>query len=110
MRSCGKCKFEGRPRAAPSAACVLAFGRTRMDGDDGILPHMAALAGGKTVARASAYCKRCRASTWLCEEQAAGLDAAANALVTRTVHELEAEARRGARLAYPSAESLLAQL
>jgi len=77
MRSCGKCKFEGRPRAAPSAACVLAFGRTRMDGDDGILPHMAALAGGKTVARASAYCKRCRASTWLCEEQAAGLDAAA---------------------------------
>ena len=79
MRACGECEFEGRPRAAPSAACVLVFGRTRMDGDEGILRHMAALARSQTVARASAYCKRCRVLTWLCKEQAAegGLDAAA---------------------------------
>lgn len=77
MRSCGECEFQGRPRAAPSAACVLVFGRTRMDGDEGILRHMAALARSQTVARASAYCKRCRVLTWLCEEQAADLDAAA---------------------------------
>ncbi len=79
MRACGECEFQGRPRAAPSAACVLVFGRTRMDGDEGILRHMAALARSQTVARASAYCKRCRVLTWLCEEQAAerGLDAAA---------------------------------
>lgn len=76
MRKCGACQHRGAPSAPPSAACVVAYARTSMDGDAGILQHIAGLAASKTVPRASAYCKACRANTWLCQESSE-LDAAA---------------------------------
>lgn len=76
MRKCGACQHRDAPSAPPSAACVVAFARTSMDGNDGILQNITGLAASKTVPGASAYCKACRANTWLCQESG-GLDAAA---------------------------------
>jgi hypothetical protein len=71
MRGCGVCRFGGfaEPRGcAPSAACVLVSGGTRLEGALGILAGIEAAAAGKHVGLASAYCKRCRRITWLCRE------------------------------------------
>lgn len=72
MRKCGVCVFGGRglPRAAPSAACVLASSRDRLGGAQGALALMEDTAAEKPVGSASAYCTRCRRITWLCREDA----------------------------------------
>jgi hypothetical protein len=64
-------------RAAPSAACVLAFSRSRMEGPDGVLELIEGMTGGEAVPMASAYCKACRRTTWLCS---ADLDLSAAAV------------------------------
>ena len=88
MRSCGACRHAHKHQSAQhahkhqsaqhahkhqspeaTAACVLVFSRNNMHGADGILEHVAALANTKIVPKASAYCKVCRANTWLCMQE-----------------------------------------
>jgi Fe-S-cluster-containing dehydrogenase component len=69
VRKCGVCAHRNsRVSDAPSAACVVAFARKNMDGADGVLAHIVALAATKVMPRASSYCMTCRACTWLCDE------------------------------------------
>lgn len=70
MRKCGVCVFGGRgqKRGPPSAACVLVFSCASMEGPGGVLAQVKELAADKPIAMASAYCKTCRAITWLCRE------------------------------------------
>ena len=78
MRKCAVCVHGTKlPRAAPSAACVLAFSRSRMEGPGGVLEHIASMTAEEAVPMASAYCKACRRTTWLCTE---GLDLSAAAV------------------------------
>lgn len=89
-RECGPCHFGLAPAAgggpsgalpagalaAPSAAAVLAFGCTAFAGSAGILEQVARTAGAAQIHSASAYCERCRQTTWICDPDAASLDAA----------------------------------
>jgi len=69
-RQCGVCRY-GDSRLAegslgePSAACVLAFSCKAFHGRDGILARMEAMSVESHVPLASAYCMKCRRSTWL---------------------------------------------
>lgn len=85
-RACGLCRFGlapdaagaagAAPSAAPSAAAVLVFGRTTFAGREGILAQVASDAAARQLDSASAYCEVCRETTWLCDADAACLDAA----------------------------------
>jgi len=55
---------------------VLAFGCTAFAGSAGILEQVARTAGAAQIHSASAYCERCRQTTWICDPDAASLDAA----------------------------------
>jgi len=68
MRKCGVCVHRSSRKDTPSAACVVAFSRKNIDGADGVLAHIAALAATKAMPRASSYCMACRECTWLCDE------------------------------------------
>ena len=121
-RVCGACRFGRAPApagpcgrvpagdpalAAPSAAAVLAFGRADFAGRDGILAQVAALAAAEQIHSASAYCERCRETTWLCDAEAASLDAAVvdfalNVQRARAVEHALAVARARNRVPAPS--------
>lgn len=72
MRECGVCKFGRacglRDAPAASAACVLLFACPRLHGKDGALAKVEAMAEEHQVSMASAYCKACRATTWLARD------------------------------------------
>ena len=93
--------------AAPSAAAVLAFGCAAFAGRAGILEHVARAAAAEQIHSASAYCERCRETTWLCDAEAASLDAAVvdfalNVQRARAVEHALAVARARNRVPAPS--------
>lgn len=93
--------------AAPSAAAVLAFGCAAFTGRAGILEHVARAAAAEQIHSASAYCERCRETTWLCDAEAASLDAAVvdfalNVQRARAVEHALAVARARNRVPAPS--------
>jgi hypothetical protein len=123
-RKCGPCHFGLAPAAgppaaaanaaaapcaaaAPSAAAVLAFGCAAFAGRAGILEHVARTAAAEQIHSASAYCERCRETTWLCDAEAASLDAAVvdfalNVQRARAVEHALAVARARNRVPAPS--------
>jgi len=80
MRKCGACVLRAAPAAAvpaPTAACVLAFSRTAMLGDDGVVRRIDEMAASELLPGASSYCKTCRKRTWLSDDAAVDVAAAA---------------------------------
>jgi hypothetical protein len=76
-------------------------------GRGGILEHVARAAAAEQIHSASAYCERCRETTWLCDAEAASLDAAVvdfalNVQRARAVEHALAVARARNRVPPPS--------
>jgi hypothetical protein len=85
---------------------VLVFGRTAFAGRDGIMAQLAGDAAARQLHSASAYCERCRETTWLCDADAASLDAAVvdfalNALRAGVVEHAVAVVRERNRVPQP---------